>query len=341
MRIERRGQVSRRNFCVAILLFIDLSMAAQGSNPSGNLFIYCPHPVDFVNPIIQEFEIETGIKVEVKSAGTGELMRLIESEKGSPKADVVWGGSRASLDPHKAYFDPYRSANRTAIFPRFLDPDDAYTPFTLIPTVFMYNKNLCQAGFPRSWADLLDPKWRSRIAFADPSLSSSSFEALVNMLFAMGSGEVNSGWGYVEDFVGNLGSDLLGSSSDVYKGVANGEYAIAVTFEEAAANYRRQGAPVDIAYPTEGTIMEPDGVAVLQGAKNRDNARRFVDFVTSRKVQAKIAKDLNRRSVRTDVPPAAGLIGVEEIRVIRGDYYWAGHNKEAILSRFKNILIKR
>ena len=159
----------------------------------------------------------------------------------------------------------------------------------------------------------------------------------VNMLFAMGDGRPEDGWDYVARFVENLDGRLLAGSSSVYNGVANGEYPIGVTFEEAAAIYLRQGAPVGIVYPSEGIIVEPDGVAVIRGAKNRDNARLFVDFVTSRKVQAKIAKDLNRRSCRVDVSAVFGLAGLESVRVIPGDYVWAGDNKQKILERFEEI----
>lgn len=193
-------------------------------------------------------------------------------------------------------------------------------------------------GCPGGWKELLDPKWRGKIAFADPSVSSSSFEALVNMLFAMGGGEPEKGWPYVARFVANLGGRLLGGSAEVYGGVASGEYALGVTFEEAAAIYRRQGAPVGIVYPAEGSIVEPDGVAIIRGARNAANARLFVDFVTSRRAQAKIARDLNRRSCRSDVQAASGLPDMASIHVIPGDYRWAAANKEGILKRFNQLL---
>jgi len=318
--------------CVAI-------QAAQPTPPSfRTLVVYSPHPADFIDAIVKEFEVETGIKAEVVSAGTGELLTRIEAERDNPSCDVLWGGSRASLEKYKQYFEPYVSENEDSFIARYIEDGRLYTPFTAIPTVFMYNSNLVPAGTqPRSWADLLDSKWRGKIAFADPALSSSSFEALVNMLFALGGERPEKGWDYVARFVENLDGRLLGGSSVVYNGVANGEYAIGVTFEEAAAIYRRQGAAVGIVYPSEGTIVEPDGVAVIRGAENRENARLFVDFVTSKKVQTKIAKDLNRRSCRVDVPPVSGLPDTKSIRVIQGDYKWAGINKEKILEEFEDI----
>jgi iron(III) transport system substrate-binding protein len=327
----------------AVAAFWAMACAVQiagAQSATKSLVIYSPHPVEFINPVVKEFEVETGVKVEIVAAGAGELLKRVESEKTSPLGDVMWGGSRASLENYKPYFDPYRSKNGAALLGQYLDAGNAYTPFTIIPTVLMYNRNLVPAAeVPKSWADLLDSKWKGRIAFADPTLSSSSFEALTNMLFAMGKGQPEDGWPYVRRFVANLGGKLLGGSPSVYKGVADGEYAIGVTFEEAAAKYLRQGAPVGVVYPAEGTVVEADGVAVIKGAKNLTNARLFVDFATSQKVQAKIARALDRRSCRIDVAPAVGLADLRSIRVIPGDFRWSGANKTKILERFKELLI--
>ena len=58
--------------------------AGSGSAGSGGdantLVIYCPHPLTFINPLVEEFEKESGIKVEVVAAGTGELLKRVESE---------------------------------------------------------------------------------------------------------------------------------------------------------------------------------------------------------------------------------------------------------------------
>lgn len=340
--MPRIRRLETASFAVALAALLALGASPAPAQalpqPPADLVVYCPHPIDFIDSIVQEFEVETGLKVEVVPAGTGELLRRIEEERSAPRADVMWGGSRASLEQYKGLFEPYLSANEGAFMPGCADQEQTYTPFTAVPTVFMCNRNLMPpGGGPKGWAELLEPEWKGRIAFADPALSSSSFEALVNMLFAMGRGDPEKGWDYVAAFVRNLDGRLLGGSSEVYGGVASGEYAIGVTFEEAAATYRRQGAPVSIVYPAEGCVVEPDGVALVKGARHSASGRLFVDFVTSRKVQAKIARDLNRRSCRLDVPVASGLLGLASVHVIPGNYKWAAANKELILERFKRL----
>lgn len=333
MRMNRLG----RMLAPVMLAISALGLQAQ----SKSLTVYCPHPLDFINPLIQEFETESGIKVQVVAAGTGELLKRIESEKSNPLGDIMWGGSRASLESYKTYFAPYTSSNEPTFLKQYIEPSRAFTPFTVIPTVIMYNKNLVPASdVPKGWKDLLSPKWKGKIAFADPARSSSSFEALVNMLYAMGKGKPNDGWDYVKGLVANLDGKLLSGSSAVYKGIADGEYPVGITFEEAAAKYIRQGAPVGVIYPAEGTIVECDGVAIIKGAKNVDNARKFVDFITGKKAQTRIARDLDRRSARMDVPPAVGLLDFKAMKVIPGDFLWASANKAALFERFKDLVIQ-
>ena len=57
---------------------------------SGDLVIYCPHPLEFINPLVSEFENQSDVKVEVIAAGTGELLKRVESEAANPLGDIFW-----------------------------------------------------------------------------------------------------------------------------------------------------------------------------------------------------------------------------------------------------------
>ena len=94
------------------------------------------------------------------------------------------------------------------------------------------------------YEDLLNPELKGRIAMCSPSSSSSAWEQLINMLYAMGEGEPEEGWDYVEEFIANLDGVLLESSSEVYQGVADGRFTVGLTFEEGAAHYVAEGQPV-------------------------------------------------------------------------------------------------
>jgi iron(III) transport system substrate-binding protein len=201
----------------------------------------------------------------------------------------------------------------------------------------MVNTNLIGDIKMEGYEDLLNPKLKGKIAFSDPSKSSSSYEHLINMLYAMGKGDPEKGWDYVKALCANLDGKLLSGSSAVYKGVADGEYAVGCTFEEGGAKYVADGAPVKLVYMKEGVISKPDGVYVIKNAKNMINAKKFIDFITSKDAQTIIVQQLHRRSVRDDVEPPKGLIEKSKINIINDDEKVVVANQRQWLDKFKDI----
>ncbi|HHW56440.1 MAG TPA: extracellular solute-binding protein [Clostridia bacterium] len=310
----------------------------KNGSTSKEVVVYSPHPLELINPIVSKFESETGINVNVIAAGTGELLKRVEAEADNPQGDVLWGGSLLTVQPYQKYFEKYISVNEPLVEDQFKNVEGTMTRFSNIPSVIMVNTNLIGDIPMTGFEDLLHPALKGKIAFADPSASSSSFEMLVNMLYAMGNGDPEKGWDFVKKLIKNLDGKLLSGSSAVYKGVADGEYTVGLTFEEAAANYKRDGAPVDIVYMKEGVMFNPDCVMIIKGAKNIENAKKFVDFVTSPEVQKMLAKDLNRRPVLKDIPLENGLIEISQIKkVVTADRNWVLENKNAILAKFKDM----
>jgi iron(III) transport system substrate-binding protein len=281
--------------------------------------------------------MKAGISTEVITAGTGELLKRVEAEGENPSGDIFWGGSLTSIKPKMNLFEVYKSANEDDVFEYCKNTEGMITRFTLVPSVIMANKNLIGDIRVEGYMDVLNPALKGKIAFADPSKSSSSFEHLVNMLYAMGNGNPDDGWEYVESFCKNLDGKLLSGSSAVYTGVAEGDYTIGLTFEEGAAKYVRDGAPVKVIYMEEGVIIKPDGVQIIKGARNMESAKKFVDFVTSKDTQMLIANQLCRRSVRMDVPAASGLKQMADINDITDDEFVVVANKQAWLDKFKDI----
>lgn len=315
--------------------------ATSGSAGSGSdentLVVYCPHPLSFINPLVEEFEKESGIKVEVVAAGTGELLKRVESEKANPLGDIFWGGSLSTMKPKANLFEPYKSVNEDHIQPAFKNVEGSMTRFTDIPSVIMVNTDLIGDIKVEGYEDLLNPALKGKIAMADPSKSSSAYEHLINMLYAMGNGNPDNGWDYVTKFCKNLDGKLLSGSSAVYKGVADGEYVVGCTFEEGGAKYVADGAHVKLVYMKEGVISKPDGIYIIKNAKHMENAKKFIDFVTSKEAQTLITQKLHRRSVRDDVPAPAGLEEKSEIHIINDDEQVVNQNKKAWLDKFKDI----
>jgi len=323
-------------FC-SLIFVCAMFGSAHAQAPAGKLVVYCPHPLVFIDPIVKKFEAQTGVKVEVIAAGTGELLKRIESEASNPLADVIWGGTVSTLDPAKKFFEVFRSPEEAAFYPDLKVADGKITGFSQVPSVIMVNTKLIGNIKVEGYEDLLNPALKGKIAFADPSKSSSSFEHLINMLYAMGKGDPDKGWTYVTAFIKNLNGKLLSGSSAVYKGVGDGEYTVGPTFEEGAVNYVVSKAPVKIVYMKEGVISKHDGAAIIKGAKNEENAKKFINFISSKDVQTMVSHQLNRRSVRADVAPSDALQAIASIKLIKDNEEVVNKNKRVWLEKFKDI----
>ena len=323
---------------ILIVLSLCLGCSSEKSESSNALVIYCPHPLDFINPLVDDFKAKNpGINVDVIAAGTGELLKRVESEKDNPLGDILWGGSLNTIRLKIDLFENYTSTNEVNIAEFYKNVEGPITRFTTIPSVLMVNTNLSKNIKIEGYEDLLNPALKGKIACADPSASSSSFEHLVNMLYAMGNGNPEKGWDYVKKLCANLDGKLLSGSSAVYKGVADGEYTVGLTFEEGGANYVVSGSPVKLVYMKEGVVFKADGIYIIKNAKNMENAKKFVDYATSYDAQKTINEKLNRRSVRDDLPPSEILLSVDKINVIKDDDATVEANKQNWLNKFKDI----
>ncbi|WP_052487095.1 ABC transporter substrate-binding protein [Gordoniibacillus kamchatkensis] len=295
--------------------------AKPAAKKGGKLTLYSPNAAEVNNPIIKEFQDRTGIEVQLITGGTGDLLKRVQAEAVSPQADVFWAGGADSLEAYKQYFEPYKTKEYDNLLPEYVSKSDVWTPFAALPMIIMYNKELVKAGEePKSWNDLLDPKWKGKIAYADPSKSGSSYTQMVTMLTAYG--KEDKGWDFFKKFVKNLDGKVLSGSGLVYKGVADKEFALGITLEEAALRYVEGGAKVGIIYPSEGTSAVPDGAAVVKGAKNMEQAKQFIDFLVSKDVQSLIQKEFKRRSVRKDAEPIQGIVPTKDIKLVNYDFDW-------------------
>lgn len=308
------------------------------STSSDELVVYSPAPEGLLNMIIQEFQDETGVKVELIQAGSGELLTRIQSESENPLADVMFGGGAESMEAYKAYFEAYESPEAANVNEAYRSTENLWTGAFVSPTVIMYNKNLvAENEVPKGWADLVDPKWKGKLAFADPTSSGSAYTTLSILLTAMDNGD--GGWDYIRKYVDTLDGNILSSSSAPHKGVSDGEYYMCITPEESVLQYIEAGADnIGIVYPEEGTGAVPSAISVVKGAPNSENAKKFVDFVLSKEVQSKIPDHLYRQ-VRTDLDEAGDFVPLSDILLDNYNFLGASANKESNIQQWNDVVI--
>ncbi len=130
---------------------------------------------------------------------------------------------------------------------------------------------------------------------------------------------------------------MLAKSSEVYEGVADGDYAIGISMEEAAINLIHQGKDIGIVYLKEGTPVINDSIAVMKDTKNKELAKIFIDFVLSRKVQTYMVDRFYLRSVRDDVRIPAGLSSMDDLNIFDSSNLSTFNSKDMILEKWRQM----
>lgn len=311
----------------------DDGTAAFAPDETHRLTVYTSHKEEVYGPIVKEFEERTGVWVQVVTGGTNELLERIAAEADAPACDVMFGGGVESLMAYEDYFEPYTCSGADKLKPGLRPEGDRWTPFSALPIVLIYNTKLVADGAVAGWSDLLEPRWRGRIAFADPAVSGSSYTALATMLSCLPGDD----WAVLERFAQNLDGTVLEDSGDVVAAVTVGTASLGVTLEQTALKQQAQGADIAIVYPKEGTSNLPDGTALAAGAPHGENARAFLEFTQSRDVQELVVNDFARRSVRVDVADRETMLPESEARFIDYDVAWASALTEELLARWSAL----
>lgn len=295
------------------------------------LVVYTSHKEEVYRPIIREFEERTGIWVELVTGGSNELLEQLRAEQFDPQADVMFGGGVESLESYRDLFESVRCADRGQISPALREPEDAWTPFSALPVVLIYNPMLVDPAELTGWADLAKPEFYGEIAFAAPTKSASSFTAVATVWQGCGQDLTAA-------IARNLAGQQLDSSGQVLTQVAGGEKLVGVTLEETALQRIAAGDNLALVYPKEGTSCVPDGTAVLLGAPHRDNALKFLDFTLSRAVQEMLGSRFYRRSVRQDIALSDTLPGMDDLILVDYDIPWAARSRSEILNAWSDAV---
>ena len=333
MKMSTRRWLLARASVLAIVAAGDAARAQQKK-----LVVYTSNESTLNDLVFGAFRKETGIEVEPVAAGSGVVVRRMQAEKARPLGDIVWGISRSLLQTNKALFEPYASKNKDAMPAEYRDPQDLWIGNNLHLLVILQNTKLVPADQgPKGWADLLDPKWKGKIAFTDPANSGSAYSTVTMLVDLWGGGD--AGWKKVGELLRNL--KVLNRASLVFQGVGNGEYPLGISLEYAGPLWASGGAPVRVVYPADGTFAAMEGVAIIKGGPNPESARAFVDFINRKDVRETILKATFRRPTRSDIDLGTlpgGMPAMSAIKLIKYDEEGWTEKRTKTLERIKDAI---
>ncbi|MGA1825399.1 MAG: extracellular solute-binding protein [bacterium] len=288
----------------------------------------------FSEPLLQEFEEKTGIKVkalyDVEAAKTTGLVNKLIAEKSNPRADVFWNSevSRTIVLKDKGVLAPYNSPIAAEVPAQFRDEDGYWTGFAARARILIYNKNLVsESELPKSIFDLTHPKWKGHVALANP-------------LFGTTSTHVGALFGYLgedraREFLQKLKDNqvaIVAGNSVVRDHVVQGEHKIGFTDTDDANTAVQAGKPVGILYPDQagmGTLVIPNTIALIANSPHPEEGKQLIDYLLSKEVESRLATmDSAQIPLRKGIAVPAHVKTIENIRSIKIGYDTIAQNLE-------------
>jgi iron(III) transport system substrate-binding protein len=208
-------------------------------------------------------------------------------------------------------FAKYTPENAKDLQPQFkdLDPAGTYYPTLSELVVPIYNSaKVKPADAPKSWPDLLDPKWRNQVAVGHPAYSGTVGTWVVAMRKLYG-------WEYFEKLEANR--PLIGRSVNDAVGVLNsGERVVAAGPIGLSQVTAARGNPIGLVYPTDGAVLIVSPSAVMANAPHPNAARLFDEFLLG-PTHARLSAEGYRLPVRAGTPLQPSAKPVNEIKINR------------------------
>jgi iron(III) transport system substrate-binding protein len=319
---------------VAAVALVASHVAGPGGPGRRVVVVYSAHAQEDLDALVPRCEAETGITLEVVKLGSGEVAQRVRAEKERPRCDVIWSIAGDQLEGCADLLDPIPAREPDAIEPAFRT-SGRWLPYSGLMLAIVVNTKLVAADrMPRTWADLADPRWKGQLSMARADASGSAYMQLVTVLATQGP----RGWDVYRGILGN--AVLSASSSAVPRLVNDGEAAVGLTLEDNALRFVQAGGPVKLVYPEDGTVVAPDGVALVHGAPHPDDARAFIDWTLSKSTQEFVVQRTGRRPVRRDGATAPGLPPLGSLKTVPYPFEEAAARKQDNLARWQALVVE-
>jgi iron(III) transport system substrate-binding protein len=322
---------------VSVLAWTSVACAqdarVEAAKKEGKVVWYTSLAVPSAEKVAKLFEAaHPGIKVETHRTGSQRILQRVMQELSAniKNVDVIHTSDAGHfvLLKEKKLLTKYTPAGVDGFPAGFKDKDGYYYGLRATVNVIAYNtKAVTAAEAPKTWNDLLAPKWKGKLVTAHPGYSgviSTHVLALVHLL----------GW----DFFKALGQQnvmLVQSAVDPSGVVASGERPVAVdggdyTFYQV----KKQGNPVEIVYPKEGVPLVVSPTAIAAFAPHPNAAKLFTDFTFTRELQQVLADSEGLYTGHPQVTYPADKPKLGDLKLLHVDPEELEKRNEEIRKRF-------
>ena len=336
--MAHRTLVGFRSAALGVAAVIVVGLAGSAGAKT-TLTVYTAVEADDLKKYAARFnEDHPDIEIKWVRDSTGVITAKLLAEKANPQADVIWGLAATSLLVLKpeGLLLPYAPKGLDKLDTQFRDKDnpptwvgmDAWVAALCFNTVEAQQKNLPK---PASWKDLTKPVYKGTVVMPNPASSGTGFLDVTSWLQLFGEAE---GWKYMDALHQNIGVYTHSGSKPCTMAGA-GEYPIGVSFEFRAARQKKQGAPIDIVFPSEGSGWDMEATAIVKGTKNLEAAKTLLDWSVGEKAM-KLYNEGYAVVAISKMSKAVEFLPDNMLQhMIKNDFEWAALNRAKILAEWE------
>jgi iron(III) transport system substrate-binding protein len=309
----------------------------EAARKEGQVIHYTSTDLPVAEKLAKAFESKyPGIAVRVERTGAERVFQRIGQEYSSNihAVDVVNSSDAAHFIVWKrdGILAPYVPEDVAKFYPpEHRDIDGQFASWRIFLSIIAYNTNLVKAGdAPKSFADLLDPKWKGKIVKAHPGYSGTIMTATYQL-------QRDLGWSWFEQLAKQNVMQVQ-SAADPPKKLDLGERAVMADGNEySILQMKEAGHPVEPVYATEGSpmIIGPNGI--FKGSPNPNAAKLFQSYCFSREAQQLMIDFGGLRSVHPQIQEKASRTPLKDIKTLKDDAAAVEQQSSAIKSRYSRI----
>jgi iron(III) transport system substrate-binding protein len=317
-----------------------VAQASQAPAVRGTLTVYNALDQKTVDAMVAAFKKKyPDVNVNVLGvAAAGEVATRIRAEKDSPKADVFIGGDRAFHEglAKDGLTLAYKSPVAGQIDSQYYDPEGKWYGWYIGVLGIVINTDRfkdARVAEPKTWDDLLDPAWKGKLAFPNPTTTGGGYIFLADQVFRFNKDEAKA-LDYMKKLDGNV-AQYTQRSPDAINVVAQGEFVAAMNWAHDILVKKNQGFPLKLIIPPD-TAYEVGGASVIKGGPNSEAGKAFLDWVLGPEAGKINSENSYRLSVRNDVPAPEGAIKLSEVKLVTYDANFAASEKDRLLKAWQS-----
>jgi iron(III) transport system substrate-binding protein len=277
-----------------------------------------------------------GISVQIERSGSERLFQRIDQEFASNihAADVINSSDASHFIPWKknGWLAPFVPEDVARFFPEnYRDPDGMFATSRIWLSSIAYNTKLVKPeDAPKSFADLLDPKWAGKMVKGHPAYSGTIMTATFETVRELG-------WDYYEKLATQRVMQVQ-SSTDPPKKLSLGERAVMADGNEyGVVLLKEAGQPVEPVYPVEGAPVISGPTGIFLSAPHPNAARLFQAWLHTRETQQFFTDFTAQYSVHAQVTSKPGRRKLSDIKLMKEDPAGLEKMTEEIKTRYARL----